>query len=406
MSGFSAEIYMENFEKKAINTFIKPPTFWRRYVDDTIVKQKKEYLDQFLDHLNSIHPRIKFTHEKMLDNKIPFLDVEVHLKEDKHVKLKIYRKKTHTDQYLNFQSNHHISQKLGIISTFNHRIDTIITEESDKEEERKRVKKKMTNCNYPEWSLNRKKKKSKEQKVQKERKPTVTIPYVKTTSEKIARTLRKYGFEVIHKPSTTIKNRLCHLKDKVHGMEKSGPIYKISCLKHPKEKYVGETERGMKFRAYEHKVIEHKQVTKSWSTDIDGEGDEKEKKIEEARKSSRLREKDRINYARMNKDGLEENKEISETNIQSEVAQHIAESYHDKKDLKIDILQYEHKWWERGVLEAIHIRKEKPTLNANEGRFKLSKIWNIVINKENKNGRRQCSEEDTSSNITTALTQS
>ena len=95
----------------------------------------------------------------MLDNKIPFLDVEVHLKEDKHVKLKIYRKKTHTDQYLNFQSNHHISQKLGIISTFNHRIDTIITEESDKEEERKRVKKKMKNCNYPEWSLNRKKKK-------------------------------------------------------------------------------------------------------------------------------------------------------------------------------------------------------------------------------------------------------
>ena len=119
-----------------------------------------------------------------------------------------------------------------------------------------------------------------------------------------------------------------------------------------------------------------------------------------------MREKDIIDYARMNKDGLEENKDISETNIQSEVAQHIAESYHDKKDIKIDILQYEHKWWERGVLEAIHIRKEKPTLNVDEGRYKLSKIWDTIINKEINNGRRQCSEEDRSNNFTTALTQS
>ena len=139
---------------------------------------------------------------------------------------------------------------------------------------------------------------------------------------------------------------------------------------------------------------------------IDGEGDEKENNLEETRKSSRLREKDRIDYARMKKDGLEENKDISETNIQSEVAQHIAESYHDKKDIKIDIFQYEHKWWERGVLEAIHIRKEKPTLNADEGRYKLSKIWDNVINKEINNGRRQYSEEDISNNFTTALTQS
>ena len=112
--------------------------------------------------------------------------------------------------------------------------------------------------------------------------------------------------------------------------------------------------------------------TKSWSTKIDGEGDEKENNLEETRKSTRLREKDKINYAKMNKDGLEENKDLSETNIPSEVAQHIAESHHDKKDIKIVILQYEHKWWEQGVLEAIHIRKEKPTLNADEGRYILS----------------------------------
>ena len=145
---------MEKFEEIAITTFVNPPTFWRRYVDDTIVKQLIEHIAEFLEHINSIHPRIKFTYEEMKDNKIAFLDVEIHLKEDKHVKLMIYRKKTHTDQYLNFESNHHISQKLGIINTFQHRINTIITEEKDREEEKKRGKSKLSNCKYPEWSFN------------------------------------------------------------------------------------------------------------------------------------------------------------------------------------------------------------------------------------------------------------
>ena len=181
MSGFAAEIYMEKFEDTAITTFVKPPTFWKRYVDDTIVKQLNEHVNKFLEHLNSIHLRIQFTHEEMKDNKISFLDVEIHLKEDKHVKLTIYRKKTHTDQYLNFESNHHISQKLGIINTFQHRINTIITDEKDKEEERRRVKSKLSNCKYPEWSFNRKKKNTQKER---ESRSSVTIPYVKTTSEK------------------------------------------------------------------------------------------------------------------------------------------------------------------------------------------------------------------------------
>ena len=100
MSGFAAEIYMEKFEETTISTFVAPPMFWRRYVDDTIVKHKKEYINDFKQHLNSIHPRIQFTHEEMKNNKIAFLDIEIYVKEDKSIKLKIYRKKTHADQYI------------------------------------------------------------------------------------------------------------------------------------------------------------------------------------------------------------------------------------------------------------------------------------------------------------------
>ena len=202
---------------------------------------------------------------------------------------------------------------------------------------------------------------------------------MKTTSENITRTFRKYGVDVVHKPSPTIKNRICHLKDKIHQMEKSGPLYKITCKKHPGEKYIGETERGMKYRAYEHKIIEHKQVTKSWSTDIENVEEESEDNVE--RKSNRLKEKKRVDYARMAKGKIEKDEE--EKTYSSEVAEHLIINKHDKKDMEIEFLGFETKWWERGVKESIYIRKEKPTLNADNGRYNLSRIWdNVIINDE------------------------
>ena len=47
------------------------------------------------------------------------------------------------------------------------------------------------------------------------------------------------------------------MKDPVHKLDRPGAIYKISCKEHPGS-YIGETERAMKQRGYEHKIIEHK----------------------------------------------------------------------------------------------------------------------------------------------------
>ena len=69
---------------------------------------------RFVQHLNTIDPTgsIKFTYEEESDRKIPFLDTRIVRKEDGSVKLLVYRKKTHTDQYLIFQSQHPLHQKL------------------------------------------------------------------------------------------------------------------------------------------------------------------------------------------------------------------------------------------------------------------------------------------------------
>ena len=40
-------------------------------------------------------------------------------------------------------------------------------------------------------------------------------------------------------------------------------------------------------------------------------------------------------------------------------------------------------WFDRGVREAIEIKKKKPTLNEDEGRYHLSVIYDTIFGKEN-----------------------
>ena len=63
-SGFAANIFMEQLEKKALASFTAPPDLWLRYVDDTFTKLKKTNIDSFMAQLNEQHPRIKFTTEQ------------------------------------------------------------------------------------------------------------------------------------------------------------------------------------------------------------------------------------------------------------------------------------------------------------------------------------------------------
>ena len=84
------------------------PKMWKRYIDDSFEIVKRNQRDLFTDHLNSIDvtSSICFTDEPEVEGRIPFLDTLMTRKTDGSMNVQVYCKKTHTDQYLNFESHH------------------------------------------------------------------------------------------------------------------------------------------------------------------------------------------------------------------------------------------------------------------------------------------------------------
>jgi hypothetical protein len=82
-------------------------------------------LPQILELLNSRHNSIKFTVEKEMDGRIPFLDLMVSRKGDNSLKFSIYRKPTSTDRYITSDSNHFGAQKQAAFHSMTHRLFNI-----------------------------------------------------------------------------------------------------------------------------------------------------------------------------------------------------------------------------------------------------------------------------------------
>ena len=118
ISPIVANILMEAFENKAIETALHPPRIWKRYVDDTFVLQDQAHKEEFLKHINTVDPSIQFTVEEAKeDGSIPFLDTIIRPEADRTFTIGVYRKPTHTDLYLPWDSNHNIAAKYSVINT-------------------------------------------------------------------------------------------------------------------------------------------------------------------------------------------------------------------------------------------------------------------------------------------------
>ncbi|XP_074656696.1 uncharacterized protein LOC141909911 [Tubulanus polymorphus] len=345
VSPIVCNLYMEDFEQKAIATALHPPRIWKRYVDDTCTVLKKCFSQYFTDHLNSIDDDIKWTTEGevelqassqadleicSVERALAFLDTYAVINEDGSIRTKVFRKTTHTDQYLNFNSNHPLEHKRGVVKTLLHRADTIVSDDSERQSEKQHIKEVLSWNDYPNWVFNKVTMLPKPKPVvrnkrdtQAPRKRSVVVPYVKGMSEQIRRVMKDYNISVYFKPVNTLRQLLVRPKDPVPKERITGPVYHVKC-ESCDASYVGETERSSRARFGEHR-----------------------------RPSS----------------------------MTSEVSQHI---HTDNPDHSVDIgntdiLTVEPRWFERGVQESFCIYLRHPTLNKDFGRFALPPVWNNIF---------------------------
>ena len=67
----------------------------------------------------------------------------------------VYRKPTHTDQYLQWASHHHLSAKHCALNTLTDRAKTVCSKPELLQKEMDHLRKALTHCKYPKWVLDR-----------------------------------------------------------------------------------------------------------------------------------------------------------------------------------------------------------------------------------------------------------
>ena len=125
LSPIIANMVMEEIEKTALNTYLKHPSLWVRYVDGLYAIIEKTEVESFHNHLNTIFTSIKYTKELEKSGQLAFLNVNVLELKDGSLATSVYRKPTHTDRYLQYSSHHPINHKVSVARTLFSRANRI-----------------------------------------------------------------------------------------------------------------------------------------------------------------------------------------------------------------------------------------------------------------------------------------
>ena len=210
------------------------------------------------------------------DGSLPFLDTKVKPRPYKTLSTTVYRKPTHTDQCLYWNSNHFITAKHSVYNTLAHRAKVVSSNQQSLNKELEHTRMAQHSCHFPTCALN-KLQQNFQCRQQNNNEPNSTgqqnsnnsnnnvtnhnnnkniymvVPCIQGLGEKFKKTCNKKGIQVHFKGSNTIKDLLMAPKDKDTKLQKCGVIYQYKCptISCPVE-YIGETGRAFGDRLKEH----------------------------------------------------------------------------------------------------------------------------------------------------------
>ena len=260
-----ANIIMTELERVVVDDLIKAGKikFYARYVDDTLLLVKPDDVDEILNHFNKFHKNIEFTVDRFEDCVPHFLDLEIHPDGNS-----IYRKDTHTAQFVHFDSFTKWGYKTAWIRSLVTRAKRLCSSNKLKDEI-KNIKRFASYNGFPRWVANKLVKQSlqpstRSNDTQDQETDRIelymSLPYFGKEAESIVQRTKKRLFkqfrrekEVILKVQfqTTKLSFFTSNKDKTPLLSSSCLVYQYSCPGCCKS-YIGKTESTLSNRTMEH----------------------------------------------------------------------------------------------------------------------------------------------------------
>jgi hypothetical protein len=109
----------------------------------------------FLAFLNAVHEKIKWTYERELNSHIDMLDLTILRQQDGTLEFDVFRKPTHTNQYISWDSDQPLVHKGSTIRSLTRRAHLIPTGLQRQEAELARVHQALHLNGYPPWAIRR-----------------------------------------------------------------------------------------------------------------------------------------------------------------------------------------------------------------------------------------------------------
>ena len=145
------------------------------------------------------------------DDSMPFPDTLVIFQSQGTLETTVYRKPTHTDQYLQWYSHHTISAKYSVVSTLHHRARDACSNPQLLQREEEHLHEALSKCKYAMLALSRMKVKGRVQATpinnitgtntsssttSYSQRPHMVVPYTKGLSESLKGVCNKHRIQV------------------------------------------------------------------------------------------------------------------------------------------------------------------------------------------------------------------
>ncbi|XP_065574928.1 uncharacterized protein LOC136036552 [Artemia franciscana] len=207
MGSALAPVLSEVFQHIETNIFkqdFKYLQLYMRYVDDCLIiwNGAQDKLISFLNIFYKQDPDINFTIELENNCNLPFLDVLI-TKRETRLDLSVYRKPTHSDRYLRYDSYNHPIVKNSVVYSLVDRAFLVCSSDFELKAELDYIRDVLIGNGYPQKVIDKVIFRRKMSGITKnfapkieDDKPFLSLPYIKGLTDILSSKLTKLGFKV------------------------------------------------------------------------------------------------------------------------------------------------------------------------------------------------------------------